>query len=86
MRKDRRTYGKSFRAYAEKMTKYQGQVSTLDGKMKESELFRVAAYIRLSREDGGGMESNSVKNQKKLLTEYISGRENFALYDIYIEM
>ena len=48
-------------------------------------LFHVAAYIRLSREDGDKEESDSVGNQKKLLTEYISKHDDLVLRDFYIE-
>lgn len=47
--------------------------------------FRVAIYIRLSREDGDKEESDSVGNQRKLLLEYVKGNEAFRLYDIYID-
>lgn len=48
-------------------------------------LFNVAIYIRLSREDGDKEESDSVGNQRKLLTEYVSRHDEFILYDIYID-
>ncbi len=47
-------------------------------------LFNVAIYIRLSREDGDKEESDSVGNQRKLLTEYAE-KEDFILYDTYID-
>lgn len=53
--------------------------------MKIQNLFNVAVYIRLSREDGDKEESDSVGNQRKLLTEYIAKKEEFILYDIYID-
>lgn len=48
-------------------------------------LFSVAVYIRLSREDGDKEESDSVGNQRKLLTEYVNKKDEFILYDIYID-
>ena len=48
-------------------------------------LFNVAIYIRLSREDGDKEESDSVGNQRKLLTEYVAKKEDFILYDIYVD-
>ena len=48
-------------------------------------LFNVAVYIRLSREDGDKEESDSVGNQKKLLTEYVSRKDELILYDVYID-
>lgn len=47
--------------------------------------FRTAAYIRLSREDGDKEESDSVGNQRKLLTEYIRDREDMSLFEVYID-
>lgn len=48
-------------------------------------IFDTAVYIRLSREDGDKEESDSVGNQRKLLTEYVSNHEDLVLCDIYIE-
>lgn len=48
-------------------------------------LFNVAVYIRLSREDGDKEESDSVGNQRKLLTEYVNKHDDFILYDVYID-
>lgn len=48
-------------------------------------LFFAALYIRLSREDGDKEESDSVGNQRKLLTEYIRGERSLVLHDIYID-
>lgn len=47
--------------------------------------FDTAIYIRLSSEDGDKEESNSVKNQKKLLTKYVIETDDLNLYDIYID-
>lgn len=51
----------------------------------KKESFNVAAYIRLSREDGDKEESNSVRNQKKLITDYVLKQENLVLYDMYVD-
>ncbi|MEY8390897.1 resolvase [Lachnospiraceae bacterium] len=53
--------------------------------MKKTELYDAAVYIRLSREDGDKEESDSVGNQRKFLTEYISKMENVTIYDIYVD-
>lgn len=53
--------------------------------MESKNLFNVAIYIRLSKEDGDKEESDSIVNQKKLLTSYVESKENFILYDIYID-
>lgn len=53
--------------------------------MNKNIVYYVALYIRLSREDGDKEESDSVSNQKKLLTEYIENHPEFLLTDIYID-
>ncbi len=49
-------------------------------------LFKVAGYIRLSKEDGDKTESDSIGNQRKLIIYYLKNKDEFVLYDIYIEM
>lgn len=53
--------------------------------MKKSELFYAAVYIRLSREDGDKEESDSVGNQRKFLTNYVSKMEDLNIYDVYVD-
>lgn len=53
--------------------------------MGKSIIFNTALYIRLSREDGDKEESDSVSNQRKLLLEYIEGKNEFILKDIYVD-
>lgn len=51
-------------------------------------IFKVAIYIRLSKEDmdRGYDDSESVKNQKILLEEYVKNLgEEYELIDIYID-
>lgn len=48
-------------------------------------LFQTAVYIRLSKEDGDKEESDSVGNQRRLLTEYVAKKEDLILYDTYID-
>lgn len=50
-----------------------------------SNSFQTAVYIRLSKEDGDKEESDSVGNQRKLLTEYIAKKEDLILHDTYID-
>ena len=47
---------------------------------KASNLFNAAVYIRLSREDGDKEESDSVGNQRKLLTEYVNKHDDFMMF------
>lgn len=50
-----------------------------------SNIFNTAEYIRLSREDGDKEESDSVGNQRKLINHYIETKDEFILYDTYID-
>lgn len=62
-------------------SKYQNNISN-----KQVHIWKVALYIRLSREDEEDkVESNSVTNQRALLQEYLKNREEFVIYDIYID-
>ena len=49
---------------------------------------RVATYIRLSNEDNDKINkldySESIKNQRSLLIDYINSNSDFMLYDEYI--
>ena len=47
--------------------------------------FRAALYIRLSREDGDREESDSVANQRALLTEYVRAEESIAYFELFID-
>lgn len=43
-------------------------------KIEKSVLYRAALYIRLSREDGGKTESNSISNQRDFIYEFLKGK------------
>ena len=47
--------------------------------------FNAAGYIRLSKEDRIKDESNSVTNQKLIITSYIKKNEDLELFDFYID-
>lgn len=53
--------------------------------MRKQLLFNAAEYIRLSREDGDKAESDSIGNQRKLITDYIKSKDNFFLHDTYVD-
>lgn len=46
--------------------------------------FKVAMYIRLSKEDGDKQESESVTNQRNLILRYVKDN-NLELFDEYID-
>lgn len=54
-------------------------------KEKDKEKLPTAIYIRLSQEDGDKEESDSVGNQRKILTEYISRMDDMLLCGEYID-
>ena len=47
--------------------------------------YSAALYIRLSREDGDKEESDSVVNQKKILTGYLKDQSDIRYYDLYVD-
>ena len=62
-------------------SRYQENISNVN-----SSIWKVALYIRLSREDDEDKsESNSVTNQRILLQEYLKNKSEFVIYDIYID-
>lgn len=47
--------------------------------------FIVAEYIRLSREDGDKTESDSIVNQRRLIANYLSDKQEFTCHDTYVD-
>lgn len=47
--------------------------------------YRVAFYIRLSREDGDREESNSITNQRMMLQKYIEENDDLSLFHDYCD-
>ena len=47
--------------------------------------FSVALYIRLSKEDSGKNNQNTVENQKALLEEFVKNKPDMKVVDIYID-
>lgn len=52
--------------------------------MESNGLLKAAIYCRLSRDDGFNDESESITNQKMLLTEYCL-QKNWDIYDVYCD-
>lgn len=50
-----------------------------------SRTYRAALYIRLSREDGDKTESDSVVNQKRLLTNFADSQPDIDSYECYVD-
>ena len=47
--------------------------------------YRAAFYIRLSREDGDKIESDSVVNQKRILENYVASQPDIEFVDYYVD-
>lgn len=50
-----------------------------------TEVFRTGIYLRLSVEDNGKKDSDSIENQKNFLLKYVNERDFLALEDIYAD-
>lgn len=48
-------------------------------------VYNVAMYLRLSKEDGDSIESESITNQRKIITEYIDKHSEMKLYNEYVD-
>lgn len=46
---------------------------------------KTATYLRLSREDGDKIESDSITNQRELIKEYVANHTGFNLVEEYID-
>ena len=46
---------------------------------------KAGGYLRLSREDGDKLESDSIKNQRELIREFIDQHEGLSLVDEYVD-
>ncbi len=47
--------------------------------------WKVGVYCRLSSEDGDNAESDSIKNQRELITYYLKNEENLKIVDYYAD-
>lgn len=48
-------------------------------------VYRTAVYVRLSREDGRKVESDTVENQRALLEDYVAGEPSLELTGVYVD-
>lgn len=51
----------------------------------EAHVYHTGIYLRLSIEDNGKKDGDSMENQKELLMEYVSSRPNLVLTEIYMD-
>ena len=47
-------------------------------------MYQMAAYCRLSKDDGENKISESIENQMKLIREYVGKSNDLEIADIYI--
>lgn len=57
----------------------------MDSPVRKIETVKVALYLRLSRDDGDKNESNSITNQRNILTSYVEQIPEFKIHDIYTD-
>lgn len=48
-------------------------------------LFKAGLYVRLSREDGDKIESDSIANQKEFIERYVKNIDNISIEEIYVD-
>lgn len=48
-------------------------------------VYNVAMYLRLSKDDGDNIESESITNQRKIIKEYIDKHPEMKLYNEYVD-
>lgn len=67
------------------------QDSLLNKKETEKKVYAAAVYLRLSKEDGDVCddsrkeESNSITNQKRLIHDFLKGREDIHVFKEYVD-
>lgn len=49
------------------------------------QIYNVGIYLRLSKEDGDDLESESITNQRKIIIDYIKQNENMKIYNEYVD-
>lgn len=54
-------------------------------KSRKQTVFRTALYVRLSVEDNGKADADSIENQELLLRNYLAGRPYLELKEIYAD-
>ena len=56
---------------------------TAQSETQSSEEYSAGLYIRLSREDGDKIESESISSQKAILERFVAETPSVCLYDLY---
>ena len=50
-----------------------------------TEVYRAALYLRLSREDGDSLESDSIAIQREITNHFLKSKEDIVVFDTYID-
>lgn len=50
-----------------------------------TEVYRAGVYLRLSREDGDKLESDSISIQREIINRYLSNKTDIVVFDTYID-
>lgn len=53
---------------------------------KKEKAYLTASYVRLSREDGDKVESDSIHNQRELICDFVKKHDDLKLVEEYIPM
>ena len=53
--------------------------------VKTMKIWRAALYVRLSREDGDKVESDSIANQKELLHQFVDLEPDISVFNVYVD-
>lgn len=55
--------------------------------MKAKDLYNVAVYLRLSKDDGeaGKAESNSITSQRDIIRSFIRKQDDMEIFDFYVD-
>lgn len=56
-----------------------------EGTIQKRQMFSVALYIRLSKEDSGRQNQNTVENQVALLKEFVKNKADMKVFEIYVD-
>lgn len=53
--------------------------------LKSQNSFLAAVYLRLSKDDGDKMESDSIRNQRSLINDFVKQHKEIQLVEEYID-
>lgn len=63
-----------------------GRISKYNNEqMATSDVYRAGIYLRLSRDDGDKMESDSISTQREIINRYLTDKKDIVVIDTYID-